>query len=352
MIRLLALIFAFTALTAVNVYAGYPIPETDSEWESLIGVFDLRDRESFIQVTNSDDDAVSVHVQIFNIAQNCGENNFFDAYTPHDTHVYNIRDIVTNDGTDAGFTLPDDAYGFVIVQFRDFTCGTPPCDSGDFNSEGIGNMRIKDASGYEYRTNLQALGTDNNDDGDDDDEHWFNFNQEEGVVFSDIFGTVVSNVAERSDDDDDDFVERWEDGAKLTPITESYVAFNAEILNLDEVLFSCGDLVFACTDGTDPLIPELLDDIGGEGDSDLGIISTVSMEFGINEAIPSSKDAPLVCPNNTTSAGTVFFNEEDHEGESPYAFIMFVGLNDGNGRGTFDSVWSGENLYDGEPMGD
>jgi len=343
MIRLLTLIFVFTALTAVNVYAGYRIAETDSEFEGLIGVFDLRDRESFIQVTNSDDDAVTVHVQIFNVAQRCGENNFFDDYTGNDTHVYNIRDIVTNDGNDPGFILPDDSYGFVVVQFRDFT--TP---GDDFNSEGIGNMRIKDANGYEYRTNLQALGNDIVfGEGDDDDFNWFNFNQEEGVVFSDIFGTVVSNIAHDSDDDDDDGgVERWEEGAKLTPITESYVAFNTEILNLNEVLFSCTDLVFACTDGDDPLIPELLDDIADSTDSDLGVISAVSMEFGINEAIPSSKGAPLVCPNNTTSAGTVFFTEERHEGDNEYIFVMFVGLNNGDGRGSFDAAWSGDNRYD------
>ena len=150
---------------------------------------------------------------------------------------------------------------------------------------------------------------------------------------SDIFGTMVSETDE------------FGDGAKLTPITESYVAFNAEIINLDEVLFSCTDIVFACTDGDDPLIPELLDDIADDTDTDLGVISAVSMEFGINEAIPSSKGAPLVCPNNTIGAGTVFFNEEDHEGESDYIFVMFVGLNDGNGRGSFDSVWSGENVF-------
>ena len=231
MIRLLTLIFVFTALTAVNVYAGYPIPETDAKWNSLVGVFDLRDRESFIQVTNTSNSPDLVHVQIFNVAQSCGENNFFDAYTGNDTHVYNIRDLVTNDLNPAGFVLPDDSYGFVVITFDD--------------EEGIGNMRIKDANGYEYRTNLQATGNDGEVD-DSDDEHWFNFNQEAGVVLSDIFGTMVSET------------NQFSDGVKLSPIIESYVAFNTEIINLDEVLFSCIDLVFACTDGDDPLILELL----------------------------------------------------------------------------------------------
>ena len=46
---------------------------------------------------------------------NCNENNFFDAYTPNDTHVYYIRDILTNDGNPSGVVLPDDAYGIVSV---------------------------------------------------------------------------------------------------------------------------------------------------------------------------------------------------------------------------------------------
>jgi len=342
MIRFLALIFVFTALSAVNVHAGYPLLETDSEWESLVGVFDLRDRESFIQVTNSDNDAVRVHVQIFNVAQSCGENNFFDEYTGNDTHVYNIRNIVTNDGKDPGFvwTEPDKAYGFVVVQFRDYNT-----QDDHFNSEGIGNMRIKDASGYEYRTNLQALGNDYHvlvEEGNGhDDENWFNFSQDEGVVFSDIYGTVVGEIAGHEGDE-----EKFEDGVLLTTVDENYVAFNAEILNLDEVIFSCTDLVFACTDGTDPLIPNLLEDISDEDDSDLGVISAVSMHFGINEAIPNSKDAPLICPNNTVGAGTIKFNEERHRGNGQDAFVMFVGLNNGDGRGSFDAAWGGENRFD------
>jgi len=321
----------FTAFVTVNVYAGdgtIELNETDSELGVLVGVFDLRDRETFIQVTLSDDDDSTpgdlVHIQVFNLAQDCGENNFFDFYTTDDTHVYDIRNLTTNDGNNPGFTLPDNSYGFVVVTFE--------------NEFGIGNMRIKDANGYEYRTNLQGAGNDGNDDPDDEDnEWWFNFNSEEGVILSDIFGTPIGEAG------------AFEDGVKLGPITENFVAMNVELYNLDEVLFSCTDLVFACTDGTDPLIPELLDEIAEDNDEDLGTISAVNVEFGINETIPSSKGAPLVCPNNTINAGTVFFNEEfnniDDEDDGE-AFVMFVGLNDGNGRGSFDSAWSGESIFD------
>ena len=116
MIRLLALVLTFTAFAAVNVYAGLPVNETDHEDEVLVGFFDLRDRETFVQVTNSileTPEASVIHVQIFNVGDLCNENNFFDAYTPNDTHVYDLRNILTNDGNPSGVVLPDDAYGIL-----------------------------------------------------------------------------------------------------------------------------------------------------------------------------------------------------------------------------------------------
>ena len=57
----------------------------------------------------------------------------------------------------------------------------------------------------------------------------------------------------------------------------------------------------------------------------------------------------VVCPNNTVTAGTVFFNEEqsvtDRGQTDNNAFVMFVGLNDGSGRGSFDSAWAGESAF-------
>ena len=77
MVRLLTLIFAFTALMAVNVYAGgsagVDIPETDSGGIQQVGFFDLRDRESFLQITNTDIGAQTVHIQIFNVGNLCNE---------------------------------------------------------------------------------------------------------------------------------------------------------------------------------------------------------------------------------------------------------------------------------------
>ena len=123
MIKLFLLILALMAFTATNVYAGdINIVETDRDDFVLVGFFDLRQRESFIQVTNTQDDPAFVHIQIFNVADNCNENNFFDNYTPNDTHTYNLRDIQTNDGNPSGVVLPSDAYGIslLILIPRDF----------------------------------------------------------------------------------------------------------------------------------------------------------------------------------------------------------------------------------------
>jgi len=94
---------------------------------SLVYFFDLRERETYIQFTYPDASLfesviqgptgldATAHVQIFNVNNNCNENNFFDVYTPRDTHVYNMRDIQTNDGNPSGVVLPDDAYGMVVI---------------------------------------------------------------------------------------------------------------------------------------------------------------------------------------------------------------------------------------------
>ncbi|NIS07487.1 MAG: hypothetical protein GWO07_01705, partial [Candidatus Dadabacteria bacterium] len=81
----------------------------------LHAFFDLRERESFLQVTNTDTaNPYFVHVQVFTVNERCNENNFYDLYTPNDTHVYNMRNIIPNDGGESGFQLPDGAYGIVV----------------------------------------------------------------------------------------------------------------------------------------------------------------------------------------------------------------------------------------------
>ena len=290
-------VLAFTVLSAVNVFAGFAINETDTFDRVLVAAFDLRDRESFVQITNTSSISDTIHVQIFNVGDLCNENNFFDTYTVNDTHVYNLTDIVTNNGAPSGVVLPSDAYGIFVVTFID--------------GEGIGNLRIIDDNGYEYRTNLNGVEF---REFDPDDVHTFNFNSESGVVFSDIFGMLISNVNQEE--------------VRIEPIADG-ITYDVDVYNLNEVPFSCRNVHFACTDQNSPLLEEILE---------IGETSVASFEYGINEAIPSSKGAPLLCPNNVISNGMVTLTDLGHGGSSPYAVVVYVGLNNGNGRGSMDSV--------------
>jgi len=101
------------------------VASTDNDPFQIYAFFDLRERESFIQVTYTDNlpgftlagSDITIHVQIFNVDDNCNENNFFDILTPTDTHVYNMRNIQTNNGSPSGVVLPQNAYGIVVISF-------------------------------------------------------------------------------------------------------------------------------------------------------------------------------------------------------------------------------------------
>ena len=313
MFRILLLIFAFTALTSVNVYAGIPINETDTGDYTLVGFFDLRDRESYIQITNTSAAAHVVHIQVFNVGNLCNENDFFDAYTGNDTHVYNLRDILTNDGNPAGFILPSDAYGIFVAT---------TISEGNQRSL-IGNLSIQDNNGYEYRTNLNGNGERAEDDGTD--IYTFNYNSEAGVVLSDIVGVMLSDVDQ--------------DEVLAADIANIWVNLDVDIFDLNEVPFSCRNVVYSCTESDGPLVETLLENVSDFCDECSS--SVASFEYGINEAIPSSKGAPLLCPNNVISNGFVRLNVLDYDrGEGDrHSFTLFTGLNNGNGRGSIDVLW-------------
>ena len=83
---ILILCFALTLLSPTTLYAGLATSnnsssETDSSESILYSFFDLRERETYLQLTNIDAVSALVHIQIFNVNDNCNENNFFDTYT-------------------------------------------------------------------------------------------------------------------------------------------------------------------------------------------------------------------------------------------------------------------------------
>jgi len=308
---LLISLFLFTPIS----FAGFNRSNTDAVDSLLFYFFDLRDRESFIQLTNADFENVIVHVQIFDVSNNCNENNFFDAYTGNDTHVYDLRNILTNDNNPSGVVLPDGAYGIVAIGVIDSASGG--FDSGNFTLTG--NLRIIDNSGFEYRSNAQGVANTNST---DLNHITFNFDTSNEITFSDIVGISFFRDIPSGE-------------VLLSDITENFYVANIDILNQNEVIFSCRNVIFACTDQDNPLLEALLEEAGEA--------SVASFEYGINNAIPHSKGGELLCPGNNINQG---FVNIDRLGSGPgnLTFIGFIGLNNGNGRGTLDSFWYPNNV--------
>ncbi len=308
---LLFALLLFTPLSFAGRRGGPDVPDTDSgDAFVLFSFFDLRDRESFVQVTNlAPVDAKKLHVQIFDVSNNCNENNFFDNYTPNDTHVYNMRDILTNDGSDSGVVLPDGAYGFVAIS--------------EFSREGtslIGNFRILDVNGYEYRTNSVNPFSDSRPQFWRDNSITFNFNTKGNVTLSDVVGIP--------------FNARGGDGIleiAVADITSNFFPFDINILNNNEVTFSCRNVIFSCVNQDHPRLEELLERAG--------VASVASFEYGINNAIPHSKGGELLCPGNIIDEGFVTMTRITSVSFPLDNFIGFIGLNNGNGRGSMDSFW-------------
>ncbi len=245
------------------------------------------------------------------------ENNFFDLYTPNDTHVYNLRDILTNDGDDSGVVLPDGAYGIFVAfgeahNFRDI----------------IGNLRILDENGYEYRTNLNGTRPDKDLQDDLDEFATFNFNTKGGVTLSDI---VLISVHEDTDAEDQE--------ARLADILNVWNTFDVNIFDLSENAFSCRKVIASCINQDSPLYEALLEEAanGGRGCSNGSCAASVAdIEYGINEAIPHSKGGELLCPGNNISEGFVRLEKMGRGNDASKESVVYVGLNNGNGRGSMD----------------
>jgi len=309
----LFLILTFSILPINNSFAGtiLEVLPTDSAAEdAIVGFFDLRDRETFMQVTNVDSDPAGqvFHIQLFNVGNNCNENNFFDAYTPNDTHVYNLRDIQTNDGNDSGVILPDDAYGIFVAYVVD-----------EEDPVLIGNMRILDDNGYEYRTNLVGLNA-SPEVANEGNIATFNFNTKGGITLSDIVAFVTDQKGNNNE-------------LTFSNILDIWFLADVDIYDLDENAFSCRNVIFSCVDQDNPLLEALLEEVANSGNDSANV---ASFEYGINNAIPHSKGGELLCPGNTISEGVVRLAYLRRPSITDSETTLFVGLNNGNGRGSMD----------------
>ena len=328
-IKIIAIIIFSLFIFTPTSFSGFNLPQTDSADSTLLYMFDLRDRETYIQLTSSNTQNTVVHIQIFDVSNNCNENDFFDTYTPNDTHIYNIRDILTNDGNPSGVVMPENSYGFVAIGAIDTTNGEYDIDNFVLN----GNLRIMDIAGYEYRSN--AIGFSNTE-GGGIQGITFNFDISNGVSLSDI---VVMP-----------FFRDTENGEILAAdITENFIVGDIDIFNENENIFSCRNVIFACTDQDNPLLGALLEEAAGDDDDD-DSASVASYEYGINNAIPHSRNAELLCPGNIINNGFVRINGVN-AASGVLGFFGFYGLNNGNGRGSLDSFWNPDRTASIPPRG-
>ena len=323
-IKIIIMVFSLVLMGAIPGFSsgGLNVPESDSADDLFVGFFDLRDRETFVQITNIDGvESETVHIQIFDVSNNCNENNFFDTYTPNDTHTYNLRDILTNDGNPSGVVLPDNSYGVVSI-YR-----TP--DPMEESFELIGNLRIIDDNGYEYRSNL--AGTVDEGFRTNLDFSTFNFNTEAGVTLSDIIIIPFVDLGLGFPSIPD---------INVADVLDTFNVFDVDIYDINENPFSCRNVIFACINQDSPLIEEILNpDNVAEGS---GTASVANFEYGINDAIPHSKGGELLCPGNNISEGFVRLDKVGAGSSvvgSNIAQISYIGLNNGNGRGTMDATW-------------
>ena len=286
----------------VNRIAGYAETDTFSTTSSerhnqLSAYYDLRARQTHIQITNVGLNSVNIHVQIFQHDSNCDELNFFDELTPNDTVVYNLDNLIKNDGSEAPISLQEDSYGYVVI--------TDSAFNGFGGVSGIvGNFRIIDETGYEYRSNMVTTPR-SSPAGDIDittGNLIANFNTIDGSNWADVVGYAYEG--------EQGF------GSSVTNIDEGF-SFDIFVFDMDEEPLSCDRRNFACGN---------------------------VMNYGINEDYPNSRDQALLCPGGglaNPQGGFVSFengaNLDITNNDGSDVFVGFIGLNNANGTGSLDS---------------
>ncbi len=176
------------------------IDQTDTGSDRLVAFWDTRGRDSFIQVTNTSDEKITIHVQVWDVGSDvieCEECNFDDMLTPNDTHVYDVENMMTN--AIPSLLIPSVAkcteigpatYGFMVISYGGESVSSPL----------IGMFRIIDeADGYEYRTNAAGFNDIPDNSAEDALYNIVNFNEANGNDLSDLVGITYASIS-------DDFV--------------------------------------------------------------------------------------------------------------------------------------------------
>lgn len=267
-------------------------PDINRRTHQMVGYWDLRERNSFFQVTNTSGEEIRIHIQLFNVGQDCAEFDYYDTLTGFDTHVYKVSELDRNNG--AALASPDlsEGHGIVAVSLVN------PDDTLNFDRVLTGNFRIQDSAGYEYRTNFVGSGQDVFN--ADVITYTLNFNDVNDSQFADI--VVIS------------YIPTIEPGGILPTANE----YNVVLYDDQENPISCSPVALGCPD------PE-----------DFSAAAPV-INTGINQAITNSHGGPSLCLGTDTTGFINMFRTDDIfiGPEIPEVTIVYTGLNTGNGSGS------------------
>ena len=319
------LIMPINLITPINAWGGesepYEIPDTDFPGFVLANFWDQRARFTTVQITNTCAFGVNIHVNVFNVPNNCEDFDFNDTLTANDTHVYDLRDL---QGNTTVIAPPDftDGYGIFLVTVVDAAVEGSIVD--DFCL--IGNFRvIAPGAGYEYRTNSASF---EQGFADETAEYIFNFNDVDGADLSDVVGMLLEDANVGDDPADIELFDQ-----------EAWVEFDPEIFNAGEVGFSCSLMAFACTPSDGLLAELILADIVGDGGTPPAVIG---FDLGINDHFLNSRGEPSIC-SGSNDVGFVLIEAVDEGNavdDDDGSFVGFIGLNNGDGTGSMDSWWA------------
>ena len=285
--------FFFILFVPSKPAQALPVPGKSELSYQLYYYWDLRDRDSYVQVsynkfqafTSSPPPAVNLdlHIQIFVTNSFCNEFDFFDEYTPEDTHIYNLRNIQTNDGNPSGIVLSDNTFGFVVVTVMDASG-----EADDSQPFLAGNFRIVDNDGYEYRSVAASYPV--IDTTTSVNDFLINYRTIDTSTFADVVGIAVTNAGA---------------GFEFVQAGVGTVAnFNLAIFNTDEVPISCSPETFVC-----------------------------ASNVGLDGELPNSKGlAASLCPFTFFPEGFVSMSLDTASSTADF-FVGFIGINNGGNRG-------------------
>ncbi len=295
---------SYPSTFAKRCRAGVMPWDTDAAGYQLFYYWDLRDRESFLQVTNTDSSPVTVHVQLFDVGGGCGEFDFYDTFTPHDTHIYQVSNLTRNDGSPLSPPQLGGGYGFAVVSVVTGVGGTVR------NHPVLtGNFRIVDNVGrFEYRTNAASFV-----DTEPMLAYTFEFNNGDAASLADVVGIAVAQA-----------------GVGQTNVTalsqlDVNALFEVTLVDENENEISCGKTVFACLKPSDAVAQAVLSATGA---------SNIGFDFGINQSIPASRGEEDTLCLGSDPRGVLRL---EPLGVGGNFFVGFIGLNNGNGTGSMES---------------